>query len=72
MLAQLIRLIACENSANIANHFDSARRIVRRWRATASCAVAEQQIQTRFRSCGGSGASGSRPERAAGCIAPLW
>ena len=70
MLSQLVSLTARENSVNIANHFDSAR-LTTRWRyATASSAVEEQRLKTCHRSSGGSGASGSRPVRAAGRRAP--
>ncbi len=67
MLSQLTHLIACEN---IVNHVDSARRTTR-WRyATASSSVEKQQLMTCCRSSGGSGASGSRAERAVGRSPP--
>jgi len=71
MLSQRARLIACANIADIANHLDPARRTTRRRYATASSAVAEQRLNTCSRSSAGSGASGSRRERAAGRRAPL-
>ena len=63
MLSQLTHLIACENREN---HIASARRTTRRRYATASSSVDEQQFKTCSRSSEGSGASGSRPERAVG------
>jgi hypothetical protein len=67
MLAQLKFLIAGEN---LANHIDSAWRTARRRYATASLVVEVQQLNTCSRSSGGSGASGSRRENAAGRSAP--
>ena len=64
MLFQLTSLIACEN------HVHSARRATRRRYATASSAVEVQRLKTCSRSSGGSGASGSRRENAAGRSAP--
>lgn len=67
MLFQLTCLIACENRAT---HIDSACRTTRRRYATASSAVEVQRLRACSRSFGGSGASGSRRENAAGRIAP--
>jgi len=67
MLFQLTRLIACQK---IVNHVGSACRTTRRRYATASSSVETQQLMTCSRSSGGSGASGSRPERAVGRSPP--
>lgn len=61
------QLIASEN---LANHAESAREATRRRYATASSAWEQQWFKTCSRSSGGSGASGSRRENAAGRSAP--
>lgn len=67
MLLQPACLIARENRAS---QIRSACRTTRRRYATASSAVEVHRLRTCSRSSGGSGASGSRRENAAGRIAP--
>jgi len=67
MLAHLSCVIAREN---LANHTESARRATRRRYATASSAEEVAQLKTCSRSSGGSGAGGSRREKAVGRSAP--
>jgi hypothetical protein len=67
MPSQLSHLIADEN---LVNHIESARRVTRRRYATASSSVEVQLLNTCSRSSGGSGASGSKRENAAGRSAP--